>query len=485
MDSLGISSSQTHEHKNGFSRRELFLGFGLTMALSACSTAKSSVPSSLSVDEILAQKPFYIAHRGSGDNWTEHTAQAYGESVKSGIKALEISVQVTSDGVMVCHHDISTLRLTGVNKVISQTPYAEIAALRNNARQWLGPGAPLLPIPRLQDVLDLYAGTLLIFIEDKTGKNFDAITKLLKSYPKATEHFVWKVLASSGSFKQAKALGFKTWGYFPPSLFGSFSKYAKNFDYLGIYFTATDQQVRELVAFNKPVVCWEIHNRSTRDRMESLGVSIMMCSNIKYVMSEDALASSDSFSSGLRAAGDLPSVLDAGWQTQPTIQTAKASIRMSNASTSSYIMGSLAPNIRPNYTLKFSMRWPDSIPKENRHAGIAFGQESDAVYLVQTPSTVGGYHLILRGTGEIALYSRAPGQSAGKKLATISTAPPSPGQWVSIQLIVDPSGITFARLDAPGKTGAVSDNSYRGGYLSLCKNYGGDADVEFKAVSIS
>lgn len=468
----------------GFSRRELFAGAGVTLLLSACSAQSSEESVELNVNRIMDDHPFYIAHRGSGDNWTEHTAQAYQESIQHGLKALEVSVQVTSDGVMVCHHDVSTLRLTGVDKLISKTTYAELEKLRNNARAWLGPAAPLLPIPKLKDVLDLYASDHIIFLEDKTGKNYDDVTSLMKSYPQATEHFVWKQPASSGSYKQASALGFKTWGYFTPDLYADFSKYAKNFDFVGIYFTATDQQVKELISYNKPLICWEVHNRSTRDRMQALGVDIMMCSNIQYVMSATALSTSDAFDSGLRAVGDLPSTVDAGWQAQPRIASETATMTMSSASPASYNMGSMAPIAKEEYSIGFSLRWPDILPSLDRHAGIAFGQESDAAYVIQRPSTVGGYHLVIRETGEVSLYSRSAGQAAGNKLATVSTPKVSAGEWLTFQVSVDAETVSFSRTDVASPVGRINHSEFRGRYFSLTKNYGGDADVEFRAVNV-
>ena len=69
----------------------------------------------VSVAALTADDPFYIAHRGGGGNWPEMTAYAYAQAAQvAEIKALEISVCLSADGVLVCSHDPTTTRLTGV-----------------------------------------------------------------------------------------------------------------------------------------------------------------------------------------------------------------------------------------------------------------------------------------------------------------------------------------------------------------------------------
>ncbi|WP_104091144.1 glycerophosphodiester phosphodiesterase family protein [Arthrobacter sp. GMC3] len=466
-----------------FTRRQVLVGVGALLALSGCSREPGSV--NYSVKDVTATKPFYIAHRGSGDNWTEHTAVSYSQAVSHGLNAIEVSVHATSDGVLVCHHDPSTLRMTGTGLTIADVTFAELQTLRNDARQWLGPAAPLLPIPRLKDVLDAHAATHIIFIEDKTGKNLVPITDLMKTYPKPTDHFIWKQPANSASYLKARAMGFKTWGYFTPEFFGTFDRYAKNFDMVGIYSSATDAQVTALVSHGKPVICWEVHNRSTRDRMVRLGVQIMMCSNVEYVMSDRPLNTSDTFSTGLRASGDLPWTFDRAWSVQPTLQPETASIRIDDADTASYSMGSMGPISEASYSIHCAFRWPDPGFLPTQHVGMAFGQENDSPYRVQKTSDVGGYHLTVSPSGELALYRRAPGEIDGTQLASISTTPVQPGIWTELSVAVASSGITFSRTDGNFQQGFAPDATYRGGYFSLGKNYPGGPPVEFKSVNVS
>ena len=56
--------------------------------------------------------PFYIAHRGAGDVYPEHSMPSYRAAVEMGAQCLEVSVNMTSDGVLICLHDLSYDRTT-------------------------------------------------------------------------------------------------------------------------------------------------------------------------------------------------------------------------------------------------------------------------------------------------------------------------------------------------------------------------------------
>jgi glycerophosphoryl diester phosphodiesterase len=58
-----------------------------------------------------AARPFTIGHRGTGDNWdlghrpVENTARAVRAAYLAGLQLVEVDVQQTADGVVVCLHD--------------------------------------------------------------------------------------------------------------------------------------------------------------------------------------------------------------------------------------------------------------------------------------------------------------------------------------------------------------------------------------------
>ncbi|MET1156401.1 glycerophosphodiester phosphodiesterase family protein [Arthrobacter sp.] len=431
----------------------------------------------------MATTPFHIAHRGSGDNWTEHTENSYSQAIQSGAKAIEVSVSATSDGVLVCHHDLNTERMTGRNLQISEVTYEELRAVRNNSRSWIGPQAPVQPIPRLKDVLDSHAATSVIFIEDKQGTNTTVLLDLMDSYPDSKDHFVWKQTAGGKHYAEAKARGYKTWGYFVDNAGNAFAELAGRFDFLGIYHGATDDEIKALVAFGKPVICWEIHTRWMRERVMSLGVTGLMCSNFPYVVGNSPISSRDDFASGLRAAGDLPWILGPSYQ--PTLQPDFSSVSLNNEASSSYTLGSMCPVTKDTYSLSFDMRWPMTVPDKNGSAGIAFGHADDQPYRPTAPATVAGYHLTLNRDGTMRLFARAAGAMDGELLGEVLSDAPKPGVWMRFRVDISPGEIAFTRLDGVVAGGVARSSSYRGGYFGLTKNYLGKQPVEFRQIEVS
>ncbi len=131
----------------------------------------SRAPIPLDVRELIGRPRFYVGHRGSGDNWPEHTLAAYRNSLQAGAEAVEISVCSTSDGVLICHHDLSGARVLGVDRKIADMTWSEVSARSVDARSWLGVNTPLEPVSRLEDVLRELDPNTLVFIEDKQGTN--------------------------------------------------------------------------------------------------------------------------------------------------------------------------------------------------------------------------------------------------------------------------------------------------------------------------
>lgn len=480
-----------------FSRRTFFVIGGSVVLLSACQAdpnlepvpvatePPTIAPRSIStVDSLFSTKPFFIAHRGSGDNWPEHTGEAYANAVALGVKAIEVSVNATSDGVLVCHHDKSTLRSTGQDLTISETTSDELSTLKVDARKWLGPAATPQPIPRLKDVLEKFAATHVIFIEDKQGSNTVALLDLMDTFPDATSHFIWKQWAGADQYAAAAKRGYKCWGYFGPELSNDLDKLAARFDFLGVPHTASDDEIARVVALGKPVIAWEVHYRWMKARMDALGVAGLMCSNLPYVAEITKPEMVDHFASGRRTAGDLPWTTDNGWGVQPGFVKENKSVSLSHQEIQSYLMGSMRPVGSDTYRIQFELCWPDILPQDRDHAGVAFGAEDDRPYRVRIASDVSAYHVILRPTGSLELFRRAAGQADGTLLGSVATTAARAGEWIRVEVAVTPGGIDVYRIDGQGWSFETKDASYRGSYFWLCKNYAGAPPVEFRAVKI-
>ena len=91
-----------------------------------------------------APTPLAFAHRGGAADGDENTMEAFGRAAALGYRYLETDVHATSDGVAVVFHDPSLLRLTGMDGLVADLRWADLAALRVG-----GAGA----VPRLDDIL--------------------------------------------------------------------------------------------------------------------------------------------------------------------------------------------------------------------------------------------------------------------------------------------------------------------------------------------
>lgn len=156
-----------------------------------------------------AQRPFYVAHRGGGANWPEMTAYAYRQAAALPfVQAIEISVCRSADGVLVCSHDPTTLRVTGADHEISTTNWSTLSRLMVTPEYTDNPDQPARPFSRLDEVLDDYIQRLVVFIEPKTSDaNDPLLLKLIMlNQPQRT---VWKQPVNSPKFLAAKEHGLR------------------------------------------------------------------------------------------------------------------------------------------------------------------------------------------------------------------------------------------------------------------------------------
>lgn len=224
-----------------------------------------------------------VAHRGGSANWPEMTARAYKESaVIWDINAIEISVQKSSDGVFVASHDTTTTRVTGQNYTISSTPWSTLASLTATAAATDNISQPREPLAKLTDILDLYGGKRVIFIEDKTYANQVAILNLMDSYG-GSNWFVWKQDGTGTVYSGAVSRGYKTWGYIFDSGMGSFASKQAQWTYIGLDYNSSNATLTSAIATAgaNRVVAHIIPSVVQRDRLLGMGVRGLMIANVR------------------------------------------------------------------------------------------------------------------------------------------------------------------------------------------------------------
>ncbi|WP_166345151.1 glycerophosphodiester phosphodiesterase [Phytoactinopolyspora limicola] len=443
----------------------------------------------VTVDDLLAATPFVVAHRGGQDDGPEHTMKSYETGVSHGALAIEVSVCRTRDNVLICHHDLNTERVTGADLHISQVPWARLVPIEVDAAQWLGPAVRPQPITLLRDVLDRFAGRVVMFIEDKPGTATEQLLDLMDSYPRSTEYMVWKCYRAGGA-TAAQARGYRVWGYLDdddPNL----DDVAEVVDMLGVSTGASDAFVGDVVAKGLPVMMWPIHRRSERDRAVALGVQGLMTAGVPYVRTDtpqgvsEAGGFRDAFAAGYRMPGDLPwNTVTWGWQPAWIEVDGEYVIELDHQFGQAYMVGSICPTPAADYAVEAELRFPDLVPFASSHVGLAFARDDDVAYRFNTQMPTGGYHVLLRGNGDFQLYRHDPGVAAGTQLASISTPAPVSGEWIPIRIEVGPSQIVARRMDTDHQI-STNSTTYRGHYVHVSRNYddaAGERHVQWRNV---
>lgn len=226
------------------------------------------------VDDLMADSPMYVAHRGLGASYPEQVMVGYDAAVEAGFKALEVSLQVSSDGVFVASHDATTGRVFGTDYTISTTPWSTLQSLTASGQ----------PIIRLETLLDKYAATHVIFVDDKTNSNSSALLSIVNSYPDPQDHFIWKGFRGwSPAADVWSAAGFESWGIYYDDEIGSPGSphtSVSHFTMLGLNWDANSTNWGIATATGKRVLAHVIGNDSDRTTSASKGATGFMVTNI-------------------------------------------------------------------------------------------------------------------------------------------------------------------------------------------------------------
>ncbi len=264
------------------------VGVGQTQLSSAALTEPATYA------DLFADPVFYVAHRGGGGDWPEMTNYAYRHAVQvPGIKALEVSVRLSADGVLVCSHDDNLLRTTGWDISVAKETWATLSTLWVDASETRNPLQLPRKFSRFDDVVDAFADEYVLYVEPKVSTADVPLMKRMVGLGHP-ERVVWKQPVNSRRFVEAKDNGFSTWGYVldePGHLGDNLLRYAasENIDMLGAPRSESDAFVTDIVAAaqanDKRTMMWAIRNPKDRARAIRLGCSGMMTSGVTSVLS--------------------------------------------------------------------------------------------------------------------------------------------------------------------------------------------------------
>jgi glycerophosphoryl diester phosphodiesterase len=457
------------------------------------------------VADWLAQPVAVVAHRGSGGEFPEMTAVAFDASMSvmranGYVPAIEISANIAADKTLVAIHDTTLDRTTdGTGTVLSQTWASLLNRVSTDESDFLGAGWKPQPLASVRSLMDMYFGRAVIFIEPKTNQAIQPLQQLLLDYPDAKRSVVWKMPFDNPAHATMKALGYETWGYVsaPDTTTDTqLNAVDGRISMWGAPTESSDAQLSRLVARGKPVMCWEVHRRFDMDRLSALGVKGRMCSQIDYVTRKATsqftlrLATTDDFATQVKSPGNFGRI-GMSRAHQPVL-TSAGEAYFPTPSQRSYMLARMAEVPAPSsYTIKFSMQWPALPSPSTFHSGIAFCKPDDRAYWFNEVGgpPVGGYHLVMRGSGDMQIYRHDPAVQAGVPLGTVvATTAPVAGQVMKFEIRVSSTQVVAARTDTATEfTTTTTSTTYRGPYFHLSTGSIVDApqSPRFSAVSVA
>lgn len=428
-------------------------------------------------------KAYLIGHRGSGDVRPEHSMQAYEAAYRWGAKALEISTSSTSDGVLICMHDLTYNRTTDATGVIHDMPSSALRKIGIRIPQ-LGPAwtrEPLPKVPLLEEALKRFGGRMVLCIEPKLDADYDAVITLVEKY-RLTDSVIVKLFHTSSNIARAQRAGYPVFAYLGSNDVSvkSISELAEQLNRKKDYLVLPSRRNSEEEYLPAPLVeaavdtglavwVFPVHRRSEAAKYFSQGVSGVISSSVGYSRHVTAPVHSDAWASGAIASGEITrdpanDAYQLGWPGGGVLSLA-AKDRQHFVT-----LGQFAPvqHAAGSYQIAFDARW-DSLPADpGAGVSLALGHADDRYYEQGLGSST-GYHADLRADGSLNLYRHLAGSHAEAALTkTVMTPPARAGEWMSFRLAITPTTLTWQRLDhgAQASVSAVDAQS-RGGYFHL------------------
>lgn len=233
------------------------------------------------------------AHRGFSAEYPENTMNAFRGAVENGADWIELDVQQTKDHVIVISHDNDTKRMTGVDKNIWDTNYAELATLDFGATT--DPKFTGERIATLAEVLEFANKTHVhLNIEIKRNGHDDgieeAVVKLIKQYHQENNSTISSL--SYDTIKNVKAVdnSIKTL-YVMLFAYGDIAKIPDVDGYSVEATSVTSKMIVDARSVGKPLMVWTVDDPDNMRRLDDMGVDNLITNRLreaKEIVAEDA-----------------------------------------------------------------------------------------------------------------------------------------------------------------------------------------------------
>ena len=395
--------------------------------------------------------PQVAAHRLGKNHYGEETIRSAEMSVRAGIQVLECDFRMTSDGEIVLMHDATVDRTTNGTGTVSAMTGAQVAACRVDTYRSDGikvSGLTPRRVATLDEVAAAFRGRAVIAADDK-GLTSEQISEAAARWRQAGLLDTLIIQSWSGwASEQWADEGFTTL-YLPPTdLPDPAATKAAGIDWVGYAFTGTGtagELSRITAAKSAGLKVATFTHASYEEHAAALaaGSDMLMSDHPGIGLGLEYLDVHD----GLIHPGILPHYTNDYWSVADQVLRYNNSITWASAEVYAELAG-LGPTTTE---LTFDLSW--------RHVGgtVAVDSVWSSLYLSDTPqqykATSNGYHILVRMTGQVAIYkwdgstATLLGNMTGDALAG-STDYTLRVQVTDTQVIATCNGVTSTATDA-------------------------------------
>lgn len=152
-----------------------------------------------------------VAHRGAWHGAPENSIESVELAIRNGYEFVEIDVQVTADGEIVCLHDDTLERMTGQPGVVAKSNAADITSLflkegagGNNAA--FTSSRPAL----LNDLLNVTGHRIYVDVDVKHFRDLEKVSAFVKNHPSRSHINLKTVVESEADLRFADELEKRT-----------------------------------------------------------------------------------------------------------------------------------------------------------------------------------------------------------------------------------------------------------------------------------
>lgn len=236
-------------------------------------------------DFIAATTEKMCAHRGGSADFQEFSLHAYTQSVLRGMRALEVSLARTSDGVWFGLHDSTLDRTSGTTGGWDPAAHTwdEVQRYSINLAGLSSAQAPQ-PYMRVEQLLDAYGSSHVILIDPKNAiSSRTALLAIMNSYSAAVRsRLIAKFYCTGTSWgADARAAGYLTWGYYYQGDVSLLPTTQSYWDMLGMDYTADQASWDAAKSYGKKVMAHTVATTANAVTARSKGADALQVAGVK------------------------------------------------------------------------------------------------------------------------------------------------------------------------------------------------------------